>query len=150
MSVKLSSLNMRNSIGQISDQIPIKVLSFSALMRKAMVGTVMLTSMSLVSACSPENETVNNQAETLSEQQVLTAAKQQDIDNIAQSLQVKYQQIDNRPSAECDPNIENGNCFRVDLVLTANKAIKANDWQIYFSQITPFKNQLAMNLLLPI
>ena len=143
MSVKLSSLNMRNSIGQISDQIPIKVLSFSALMRKAMVGTVMLTSMSLVGACSPENETVNNQTGTLSEQQVLTAAKQQDIDNIAQSLQVKYQQIDNRPSALCDPKIENGNCFRVDLVLTASKAIKANDWQIYFSQITPIQKSIS-------
>ncbi|WP_232824796.1 family 20 glycosylhydrolase [Algibacillus agarilyticus] len=97
----------------------------------------------LISGCGADND----HSQSNSGQQVaplfLATATQQDIDDIAQHLQVTYQQIDNSPSAECDPDIENGSCFRVDLLLTAPNAIKVKDWQIYFSQITPIQKSVS-------
>ena len=62
---------------------------------------------------------------------------------LANTLQIKYQQVDNRPSAQCDPNIENGHCFKANLHLTANSAINVDQWKIYFSQITPIQKSVS-------
>ncbi|MGJ8691213.1 MAG: family 20 glycosylhydrolase [Thalassotalea sp.] len=74
---------------------------------------------------------------------ILHSASQQDIDQLAQNLVVKYHHIDNTPSAHCDQNTENGNCFLVALELTAPQAIAAKDWQIFFSQITPIQKSIS-------
>lgn len=53
----------------------------------------------------------------------LSPANDSAVELLAKTLQIKYQQVDNRPSAQCDPDIENGHCFKANLHLTANSAI---------------------------
>ncbi len=75
--------------------------------------------------------------------QTLEPATNTAIDLIAQTLQVKYQQSDNRPSAKCDQQIESGNCYKVNLQLTANNSINYTQWRVYFSQITPIQTAIS-------
>ncbi|QOL25528.1 carbohydate-binding domain-containing protein [Thalassotalea sp. LPB0316] len=70
----------------------------------------------------------------------LHQAKQQDINEIADNLQVKFSLVTNQPSEHCDPDKTDGDCFTAQLTLTALDAIKATNWQIYFSQITPIQS----------
>jgi hexosaminidase len=70
----------------------------------------------------------------------LHSATQADIDNIAQHLDIKYRVISNVPTDKCDAEISDGACFEVELTFTATKAITANNWSIYFSQIAPVQS----------
>ena len=70
----------------------------------------------------------------------ITPANADDISNIADNLIVKHRIITNVPSDKCDKNIANGSCFEVELALTAKKAIRANQWQIHFSQTAPIQS----------
>ncbi|MEW6984015.1 family 20 glycosylhydrolase [Colwelliaceae bacterium 6471] len=70
----------------------------------------------------------------------LSAATQQDINLIAETLDVTYRLITNIPSKQCDANIADGACFEVELSFTANQPIKSNNWQIVFSQISPIQS----------
>ena len=73
----------------------------------------------------------------------LSPANDSAVELLAKTLQIKYQQVDNRPSAQCDPDIENGHCFKAYLHLTANSAINVDQWKIYFSQITPIQTAVS-------
>lgn len=73
----------------------------------------------------------------------LSPANDSAVELLAKTLQIKYQQVDNRPSAQCDPDIENGHCFKANLHLTANSAINVDQWKIYFSQITPIQKSIS-------
>lgn len=92
-------------------------------------------------ACSPNKgaETAGSSVQKLS----LVPAKQQHIDEIAETLVIKYQHVDNTPSPMCDQSKENGNCFLARIVLTAKQPIVAKDWQIIFSQITPVQTSVS-------
>ena len=70
----------------------------------------------------------------------LTVVNTGDISNIANNLQVKHRVITNIPSDKCQQDIADGNCFEVELTLTAKQAISANGWQIHFSQIAPIQS----------
>lgn len=79
--------------------------------------------------------TKTSQAQTL-----LADATQSDIDLIGNGLDISYSLVTNVPSEKCDQSIEHGNCFTVKLTFTANDVIKAKNWEIYFSQISPIQS----------
>ncbi|WP_245942576.1 family 20 glycosylhydrolase [Candidatus Colwellia aromaticivorans] len=70
----------------------------------------------------------------------LHTASQEHIDAIAQDLAINYRLVSNVATAKCAQSIANGACFEVELSFTANKAIKAKDWTIHFSQISPIQS----------
>ncbi len=99
----------------------------------------------LISSCSQESSTKDNI--TIAPDAIeLNSAKQLDIDNIAESLIVKYNVLTNVPTDKCDENVAGGKCFEVELSFTAKKAIIVNDWSIYFSQITPVQSSIGEEL----
>ncbi len=65
---------------------------------------------------------------------------QTDIDNIAKNLDVEYRVVTNVPTEKCAIKISDGACFEVALSFTARQAIKAKNWSIYFSQISPVQS----------
>ena len=77
-------------------------------------------------------------AESSSKQ--LASATQDDIDTIAATLNVKYRLVTNIPSQKCDKKVADGQCFEVELNITAAQAIHADNWQIYFSHIAPIQS----------
>lgn len=94
----------------------------------------------LLSGCEQAPE-IPKQMKTLSEQTVLLSLiNQQQLDNIAEHLTVKYHLITNVPSEKCDSTKADGKCFTVELSFTANEAITAKGWEIYFSQISPVQS----------
>ncbi len=88
-----------------------------------------------VSACQSNTESRQQKQSTK-----LSPATNAAIDTIAQSLEIKYQQVDNRPSAQCDQQVEGGNCYKANLRLSTHKAINSTQWKIYFSHITPIQS----------
>ena len=68
------------------------------------------------------------------------SATQTDIDNIANNLDIKYRVVSNIPTDKCDAAVSEGACFEVELSFTATQAITANNWSIYFSQISPVQS----------
>lgn len=64
-------------------------------------------------------------------------ASQQALADFANDLNITYEVIDNRPDANCDPDIQDGLCFRARLNLTTTVDIPENTWQLWFSQIVP-------------
>ena len=69
-----------------------------------------------------------------------TTANQQDIDNIASSLEVKYQVLTNIPTDQCDKEKADGLCYEAQITFTASEAIPANGWNIHFSHIAPIQS----------
>jgi len=72
--------------------------------------------------------------------QAIYSVSQQDIDNIAENLDVNYRVVTNIPTDKCDSKIADGACFEVELSFTAKQAIAAKDWTIHFSQIAPIQS----------
>ncbi len=71
---------------------------------------------------------------------VATAATQQQIDQLAARLQIRYELLSNQRDDQCDPTIAGGACFRAAIHLTTPTGIDSKDWSIYFSHIEPFEN----------
>jgi len=72
--------------------------------------------------------------------QAIYSVTQNDIDKIAQNLDVNYKVVTNIPTDKCDSKIADGACFEVELTFTAKQAIAAKDWTIHFSQIAPIQS----------
>ncbi len=111
-------------------------------MRKKLLTVVIATMISVV-GCSqdeqPSKLTQKNAQLNVVKTINLVNAKQEDLNNIADHLDIRYRLITNIPSDKCDKNIADGYCFEVELSLTAKQAIKVNSWQIYFSHIAPIQ-----------
>ncbi|GAB3092730.1 family 20 glycosylhydrolase [Aestuariicella hydrocarbonica] len=60
--------------------------------------------------------------------------------NMAQSLKVRYQVLDNRTDAGCDSERSDGFCFRGQLSLSSPEGISSKDWVLYFSDMTPIQS----------
>lgn len=102
--------------------------------------TVISFSLSLfLTGCGQENKSAEKPAVEVKSAK-LHAATQTDIDNIAQNLDVNYRVITNVPTDKCDAKVANGACFEVELSFTAKEAISANNWSVYFSQISPVQS----------
>ncbi|GLX79160.1 beta-N-acetylhexosaminidase [Thalassotalea insulae] len=84
-----------------------------------------------------ENSSAPDQS---SQQQQLSPATQQDIDNIANHLNVSFELLSNHPQQKCQANMSDGLCYEAQLTLTAKQDIYARQWQIYYSQIAPLHN----------
>ena len=94
-----------------------------------------------LSACGPkQGAEAKLDAKPATRDNNLIGASQADISNIANNLQVKHRVVTNIPSDKCQQEIADGNCFEVELTLTAKQAILANDWQVHFSQIAPIQS----------
>lgn len=83
------------------------------------------------------------QSETSSPDNAVNIATQQDINAIAKQLDVNIALVTNEPGEHCLTTISDGNCYTATLTLTALEAIKAKNWQIYFSNITPIQSSLS-------
>lgn len=92
--------------------------------------------------CNSDNKSTqaSNSSGVAIENNALTSANQADVDQIAKTLEVSYRLVTSIPSDKCDPDIEGGKCFEVELTFTAPEAITANNWQIFFSQIAPIQS----------
>ena len=60
---------------------------------------------------------------------------QGELDQFANSVEVSYQHLDNRPDEHCDANRANGSCFQVEINLEASQDFAAKNWQIYLVHI---------------
>ncbi|WP_286263209.1 family 20 glycosylhydrolase [Thalassotalea atypica] len=67
-------------------------------------------------------------------------ATQQDIDLLANALDVTYRLITNIPDEKCDKTKADGACFTVELSFTATEEVIVDDWFVYFSQISPIQS----------
>ncbi|MEW6990201.1 family 20 glycosylhydrolase [Colwelliaceae bacterium 6441] len=105
---------------------------------------VLLFSLSsvMVGCEQPKEQTTNSshQGEQKQQSTQLTQATQQDIDTIANSLDIQYHVLTNIPTDQCDQSKEGGLCFEAELTLTAKEAINAGAWNIHFSQIAPIQS----------
>ncbi|MCP4321889.1 MAG: family 20 glycosylhydrolase [Alteromonadales bacterium] len=107
-------------------------------MRKKILALTIAVSLSLIGceqASQPKMKSAVQQNSI-----ILHAANQQDIDNIAENLEVNYRVITNISSDKCNQKIVGGNCFEVELKLTAKTEISAKGWNIHFSQIVPIQS----------
>lgn len=92
----------------------------------------------LFSGCNKgqEKEEITQELSTSSS----TNISQQDINNIAQYLNVEFDLVSNAQKEKCDKTKTDGLCFEANIVFTPQKDIKASGWEIYFSQIAPLHN----------
>ena len=92
----------------------------------------------LITGCDKASQYLNK--EEAEHYLALNLVKQNDINNIANTLDIKYRLITNVPTRKCDQKVSDGACFTVELAFTAKQAIMVNDWQIYFSHISPIQS----------
>ncbi len=92
-----------------------------------------------LSGCGQKTITTDSSASPVE----LHNVSQQDIDNIAANLDVKYRVATNVPTDKCDAKVANGACFEVELSLTAKEAILAKNWAIHFSHISPVQSSVS-------
>ena len=90
--------------------------------------------------CMPAEKEQKSEVAQVAVADKLVQATQQDIDQLAATLDVKYKHLTNVPSAQCDEKKGDGACFEVELSFTAKEDSLVNGWQIYFSQITPIQS----------
>ncbi|MBL4940648.1 MAG: carbohydate-binding domain-containing protein [Colwellia sp.] len=105
--------------------------------------TLTLLLLLTLAACGQNNEVVNEstQQQSSSENSVtLHSPTQQDIDNIATNLDIKYRVITNIPTDKCDQKLADGKCFEAELSFTASQVIAAKGWSIHFSQVAPIQS----------
>ncbi len=111
-------------------------MQFSPLLLSAIAFLLSL----LLSGCEQQHDSIEKNTGVSSVVSSLHSAKQTDIDNIAKNIDIKYRVVSNIPTDKCDAEISDGACFEVVLSLTATEAIRANNWSIYFSQISPVQS----------
>jgi hexosaminidase len=107
-------------------------------MNKKILALTIAASLSLVGCEKAPKQAVDN-GEKINLQAIYSVT-QNDIDKIAQNLDVNYRVVTNIPTDECDSKVADGACFEVELTFTAKKAIAAKDWTIHFSQIAPIQS----------
>jgi len=100
-----------------------------------------ITASATIVGCGPMSPTSTEPQTVAAPKKIaLSLATQTNVDDIAETLDVKYQVLTNIPTKKCDKNIANGNCFEVALSFTASQAIQSNGWAIHFSQIAPIQS----------
>lgn len=82
-----------------------------------------------ITGCLPEQSI--QQPQSLNQQQLAA---------MADTLQVRYQVIDNSTEKKCDPQRADGFCFRGELQLSTDEGIFSKDWAMYFSDMTPIQS----------
>jgi len=90
-------------------------------------------------ASNNDVSTSNNEKKSIDEV-ILHQANKQDVDDIAETLGVKYRVLTNIPTDKCDKSKADGICFEVQLSFTASQVINSNEWSIHFSQISPIQS----------
>ena len=107
-------------------------------MNKKILALTIAASLSLL-GCEKYAEPAVDTGEKINLQAIYSVT-QNDINKIAQNLEVNYRVVTNIPTDKCDSKIADGACFEVELSFTAKKAIAAKDWTIHFSQISPIQS----------
>ncbi len=107
-------------------------------MNKKILALTIAASLSLL-GCEKYPEPAVDTGEKINLQAIYSVT-QNDINKIAQNLEVNYRVVTNIPTDKCDSKIADGACFEVELSFTAKKAIAAKDWTIHFSQISPIQS----------
>nr|WP_019026346.1 family 20 glycosylhydrolase [Colwellia piezophila] len=107
-------------------------------MNKKMLALTIIASLSLL-GCDKAPKPAVDTGERINLQAIYSVT-QNDIDKIAQQLDVNYRVVTNIPTDKCDSKIADGACFEVELTFTAKQAIAAKDWTIHFSQIAPIQS----------
>jgi len=107
-------------------------------MNKKMLALTIAASLSLL-GCEQAPKPAVDTGEKINLQAIYSVT-QNDIDKIAQNLDVNYRVVTNIPTDKCDSKVADGACFEVELTFTAKQAIAAKDWTIHFSQIAPIQS----------
>jgi len=93
----------------------------------------------LLSGCEQKQSPIETKKQTAAEETLQTAT-QDDIDNLAEHLVIKYELISNQQKEKCDKDKTGGLCFEAKVTFTTDKDIAAKGWEIYYSQIAPVHN----------
>ena len=78
------------------------------------------------------NSTTSTTAESL--------VSQSELAQLAQTLDVSYQHVDNLKGGECSEDRLGGLCFQVQIDFTSKTDFAADNWQIYLSHIAPMQS----------
>jgi len=73
---------------------------------------------------------------------------QQQFNNTADSLVVRYKHLTNVPGEHCVTDKSKGPCFQVEISITSPYAMEIDDWSIYFSQISPVQSFTSDSLII--
>jgi uncharacterized lipoprotein YajG len=71
---------------------------------------------------------------------VTPSLTQAQLNQLANTLKVSYQHLDNRPDELCYANRSSVSCFQVEINLEASQDFAAKNWQIYLSHIAPLQS----------
>ncbi|WP_286235949.1 family 20 glycosylhydrolase [Thalassotalea sediminis] len=108
---------------------------------KLTVLSAMISAAFVMAGCGETTTPTSQQTQTAEVQATqMGALTQQDIDTIADALQIQFILVTNQAGDKCDPNKTDGLCFEAQFKLTAKEDIPASGWQIYYSQIAPLHN----------
>ncbi len=94
-------------------------------MNKKILALTIAASLSLVGCEKSPQQSIDKEEKI--NLQAIYSVTQQDINNIAESLDVNYRVVTNIPSEKCDSKVADGACFEVELSFTAKQAIAAKD-----------------------
>lgn len=72
-----------------------------------------------------------------------SALTQSTLDRMAQKVAVAYRVIDNRSNPHCAKEHAHGYCFRAALRFTSQESLSKAGWQLYFSHITPIRQDFS-------
>lgn len=86
---------------------------------------IVLLSLVALGACDSERTVGTSRVSEITQEQ---------LDDLAASLDVRYTVINNLEKGRCG---KAGRCFSVKIVLTSPEAVSASGWQLYFSQYFP-------------
>ncbi len=95
------------------------------------------------SASAPETPSLNSVVQPELSGKVTT---QQQFDQVAQQLEVKFEHLTNVAGDHCDQSKADGACFKAKLSFTSPMAIELADWKIFFSQVSPVQTYESKQL----
>jgi hexosaminidase len=103
---------------------------------------LLMSASAAFAGCEQSSQSTTSSAPVQQAQQAskVTAATQQDVDNISTSLDVKYQVLTNIPTDQCDKAKADGLCYEAQITFTASDAIPVNGWNIHLSHIAPIQS----------
>ncbi|WP_286271218.1 family 20 glycosylhydrolase [Thalassotalea hakodatensis] len=94
----------------------------------------------LLGCGNPQAPSTQDEQPSETKMQQTHSLTQQQLDNIATSLQVTFVLVTNQAGDKCDKNKTDGLCFEAQFQLTATEDLPAAGWSIYYSQIAPLHN----------
>ena len=95
----------------------------------------------VVSTISPTEQTSQTATPITTETDLVQAPLTQALLNqIGETLDIRYRVVTNVPDEHCDKNAADARCFLAEIDLTSQVDIDSKDWSIYYSQMRPIQS----------